>query len=142
MKINRLSSLLALVCASALITGCEPKKTEPAPGNSVNDTTKSVVDAAKPVVDEAVKTVTDTANAAVADVSAKANGLIDQAKALVSQSKYTEALNTLQQLGGLKLTPEQEKVVAGLKEQIQKAMAAATGTSTNVTGALNQLLKK
>jgi len=99
---------------------------------------------AKPVAEEAVKeakaAATTAANAAVADVTARANGLIEQAKTLISETKYSDALNVIQQLSSMKLTPEQEKIVASLKEQIQKAMAALpTGDGASAVG---NLLKK
>ena len=45
--------------------------------------------------------------------------LIESAKNLTGQNKYAEALNILGQLSNLKLTPEQQAVVDGLKNQAQ-----------------------
>jgi hypothetical protein len=54
-------------------------------------------------------------------------GLIYNAKGLVTNQKYQDALNVVQQLSSLKLTPEQQTVVDGLKTQIQTALAKAAG---------------
>jgi len=75
------------------------------------------VEAAK--ADQAAKV-----EAAKAADNAKAQELIDKAKNLVAEAKFSDASSVLQQLTGLSLTDEQTKLVAGLKEQIQKALAA------------------
>ena len=137
---NTLLGILTLALVG--LTGCGSQKTETAPPVTTNAPAKPVVEAVQPLIDNATKAVTETANAAVAEATNKANELIAQAKTLISQSKFTDALNTLQQLSSLKLTPEQEQTVAGLKDQIQKALAATSAAGTNATGLLNQLLKK
>jgi Arc/MetJ-type ribon-helix-helix transcriptional regulator len=61
--------------------------------------------------------------------------LIDKAKSLIAEGKFSDASSVLQQLTGLSLTSEQTKLVDGLKEQIQKALAAkAAGDAAGAAG--------
>ncbi len=86
---------------------------------------------------EAARTKAEAVSAAQ---SVKDQGLIDKAKGLVAENKLSEASGALQQLAGRTLTPEQTKLVDGLKEQIQKALAA--NATENAAGAVGNLLKK
>jgi hypothetical protein len=141
MKTRRI--VLPLSMALALAAGCEKKpsaETPAAGGGTPAPDAGKMMDAAKPAVDQAAKEVKDAASTATADATAKANAVIEQAKSLVGQNKYTDALTTLQQLASMKLTPEQEQLVAGLKEQIQKAMASKA--ATDAAGAAGDLLPK
>lgn len=140
---------LGLAAALVLLAGCDNKPAAQGDTTATDAAKKTegiatevgkAVEGVKPAVDKAVTDAKNTATDAAAEASAKASSIIDQAKALVSQSKYTEALSTLGNLSGLKLTAEQEKLVASLKEQIQKAMAAKTGA--DATGAAGNLLKQ
>lgn len=144
MKNQKTIISLGVAAALTFITGCDSSSK-----SQVDTTTKDAgkatesvatgvgkaVEGAKPAVEKAMTDAKNTATAAASEASAKAGTIIDQAKALVGQNKYTEALSSLQQLSSLKLTPEQEKIVASLKEQIQKAM------STNGAKAAGSLLK-
>jgi colicin import membrane protein len=91
------------------------------------------VEAAK--ADQATK-----AEAAKVAEAAKAQGLIDKAKSLVAEGKFSDASSVLQQLTGLSLTDEQKKLVDGLKEQIQKALAAKA--AADAAGAAGNLLRQ
>lgn len=72
--------------------------------------------------------------------TAKTQGLIDKAKSLIAESKFSDASSVLQQLTGLSLTSDQQKLVDALKAQIQKALAAKATESA--VGSVGDLLKK
>lgn len=66
--------------------------------------------------------------------------LIAKARSLAAEKKYVEASAVVQQLGSKTLNADQATLVDGLKQQIQKAMAAqATG---NAGSALGNVLPK
>ncbi len=80
--------------------------------------------------------LTDKTNA-VSSVADNFTKVMDAAKKLTGDNKYDEALKMLGTLTYNKLTPDQQKMVDSLKEQIQKAMAAkATDSATKAVGDL------
>lgn len=89
---------------------------------------------------EAAQAEAAKAVAAKAADNAKTQGLIDKAKSLVAEGKFSDASSVLQQLAGQSLSSDQTKLVDGLKEQIQKALAAKA--AENAAGAVGNLLKK
>ena len=150
MKTQKTILTLSLIASLALLAGCD-KSNEA----KVNDAAKSVTDkanaagaeigkaveAAKPAIEKTITTVTNAVAAAIpAAANEQATSIINQAKALVGQNKFTEALSSLQQLSGMKLSDSQTALVTALKEQIQKAMAAKT--ATDASGAVGNLLPK
>ena len=72
---------------------------------------------------EAAKTA-EAAKVAEAANNSKIQELIDKAKNLITDTNFSDASSVLQQLAGQSLTDEQTKLVNGLKDQIQKALAA------------------
>jgi hypothetical protein len=72
--------------------------------------------------------------------NARTQGLIDKAQSLIADGKFLDASSVLQQLGGQTLSGDQTKLVNGLKEQIQKALAAKA--AENAAGSVGNLLKK
>lgn len=148
---------LTFVAALALgLAGCD--KTEPTSptAEEANKTAVSAAEATAKTVEsakfEATK-VADTAKAEAAKVAeaakteaakaadyAKSQGLIDKAKGLIAEGKFTEASTMLQQLAGQTLNADQTKLVASLKEQIQKALAAKA--TADAAGALGGFPKK
>jgi hypothetical protein len=77
----------------------------------------------------AQQTVSGASNQAVTAVAAsmtEVQALIEKAKGLVTDEKYKDALTVVQQLSGMRLTPEQRTLVDGLKAQIQTALAKST----------------
>ena len=126
MKTSNLILSLTLTLAVGLLAGCGKTPTDNAtPGSGGGN---AATGAGKAI------------DAAVVDATEKANALIEQAKNLIGQSKYSDALNILQQLSGMKLTPEQEQLVASLKDQIQKAMTGKTAMA--LPGAPTKLAPK
>ena len=90
---------------------------------------------------QAVKTADAAKVEAVkAAETSRTEGLIDKAKLLISESKFSDASSVIQQLSGQSLTDQQTKLVAGLKEQIQKALVAKA--ADNAAGAVGNLLNK
>jgi len=135
-----------LGAALAWTAGCG-KKEEPT--TTVEDTQKAAdtvagemektADTAKAAAEKAAGEVKEQAPSAVAAASAKAQEVIDKAKSLVGENKYQDALTALQGLAGMKLSDEQQKIVDGLKKQIQDALAKkaaseATSAAGNVLG--------
>jgi hypothetical protein len=125
MKTN-LKKSMPLTLAAALVLGLASCSKQESSTPGAADTQKAT-DAAKA-----------TGEKVAAEASSKAQGLIDKAKSLVADSKYQDALGTLQQLGSLKLTPEQQKLVDDLKAQIQKALSSKT--ASDAAGAAGGLL--
>ena len=124
MKTKNLIAALAAVVVAVALTGCDKNKT-PATETTTTPTapaTPAAADAA-PVVAQAAAVVTNAVSAA----TAKADGIIAQAKSFIAEKKYTEALDVLNKASGLVLTPEQQKTVADLKDQVQKLLSSGTG---------------
>lgn len=169
MKSRPLFLLPCVVAVALLGCGKKEEAPPPAPAKSegsklmdaANDAGKQVVDAAREVgqqvgekakeagqaVGEAVKNVSQDINSAAksalgdstAGVTAKYQEVVAKAQALLKDAKYEDALNSLKGLADLKLSPEQQKVVADLKTQIQTAWDAskkATGTATDAVKGL------
>ena len=105
---------------------------------------EKVADAAKAeaarVADAAKAEAASVAEAAKSTDNAKTQGLIDKAKGLIAEGKYSDAASVLQQLTGQTLSADQTTLVASLKEQIQKALAAKA--ADNAAGSVGNLLKK
>lgn len=93
------------------------------------------------VVKKAVQDAAANVQSQAAAANDKAQGMIDQAKQLVSENKFSEAMAALNGLANQQLTPEQQSLVAKLKEQIQKAMQGATTVKDEAAKAVGGLLQ-
>lgn len=145
MKITTWITTLTLSAALVWAVGCS-KKEEPAPptvqetqkatGTAVGEMQKAA-ETNKATAQTAVETAKTAAASAVDAAKAKAQDIIDKAKSLVGENKYQDALNALQGLAGMSLTDEQQKIVDGLKKQIQDALAKkATSDASSAVGGL------
>ncbi len=139
MKIQFLIAAITLSAAAISLSGCKKEEAAPAPTTveapKPNDTMANepakVVEPAQPAAKEVVDQATSQADAA----TAQSQSLIDKAKSYVADQKYQDALTTLSQLSASKLTADQQKLVDGLKAQIQSAIAkASTGDAASALG--------
>jgi hypothetical protein len=140
MKNAKIATLLALASAFSLIIGCgqkeqtapePPAKVEKAPEAAPAEMPKAV-EAPAPAV-AAAPEVTPAATATID----QAQSQIDKVKSLLADNKYAEALTALKELSAMKLTPDQQTMVDGLKAQVEKAMQAqATSDATKSVGGM------
>ena len=149
MKTTKKSPVIVSVCAAALLLSACGKKdaTAPVATSDSQKSAASVVDDVKKQADSVAASAKATAADAVKEVEAAkesaANSVqaaIDKAKNLIAETKYEDASRLLQQLAAQTLTPDQQKLVDGLRAQIQKALSAKA--TSDVTGAAGNLLKK
>lgn len=104
-------------------TGATLKETGEAVKANVEKAAAEVKEQVTAAVSNAPAIIDQAKTFATTEGTARAQTVIDKATALVTDKKYADALNSLQGLSGLKLTPEQQKLVDGLKAQIEKGMA-------------------
>ena len=142
-------SIHALVLAGliGLATGCEKKTEPPLPPKAgeagLQKQVETAAGAVKETAEKGVAAVTAAATQAVqavspaaSDSTAQAQTILDSAKKLAGESKWQELGQALPKLQGLKLTPEQEKTLADLKAQLQKALQDAMSKQPAVPGGL------
>lgn len=111
----------------------ETQKAAAPGGATASQTVSNAAAAVQTTANQAVSNATTALQGTAAEAAAKAQQLISQAQQLVSNKKFQEALATLQQLGNVQLTPEQQKLVNDLKTQIQAALAgSAVGNALGV----------
>lgn len=143
-------SILSLTVAALAVwaVGCDNSKetsvtgqTKPAApdaGNKIGEAAAAIKETGVQVASNAVT----QAKEVVAPASAQAQALIDSAKNLLTEGKFQEALAKLKEIGGEKLSLNQQSIVDGLKAQIEKALAATSKAPADASGAVGGLLKK
>ncbi len=155
MKTKQISLTIAAAITLGL-AGCSRNEPATSGAEDASKAAVSAADAAAKITDaanagagkaaEAAKAeaakAADAAKAEVAKVAdnTQAQGLIDKAKSLIAEGKLSDASSVLQQLTGQTLSGDQTKLVATLKEQIQKALTA--NAAENAAGNVGNLLKK
>jgi hypothetical protein len=122
--------------AAEAAKAAEAGKTEAARVADVAKAEAAKVAEAAKTADAATTDAATTDGAKAADY-ANTQGLIDKAKSLLAEGKYSDAASVLQQLAGQSLSVDQTTLVDGLKEQIQRALAAKAAGN-----AADNLLKK
>ncbi|MBI3415713.1 MAG: hypothetical protein HY043_10425 [Verrucomicrobia bacterium] len=103
---------------------------------------QALKDQAEAAKQSAAKVAADKRADLLANVS-KVQGLIDTAKKLSGENKWAEALKIVNDLAAQKLTPEQQTIVDGLKQQAQKQAqeAVAKKATDEAEKAIGGLLK-
>jgi hypothetical protein len=126
--------LLTLAAALALgLAGCGKNET----GTTAADNANMAADTTAVAATTAVAEATNAAATMNAADNSQVQELIDKAKSFIAETNFSDASSTLQQLAGQSLTDEQQKIVDGLKDQIQKALAAkAAGDAAGAAGGL------
>jgi hypothetical protein len=140
------TGLVALAVGLMLgLAGCSKQESTPIaddtkrPVAPTTDAAQKPAETAKAVATGVAESAKAASEKVAAEASGKAQEWIDKAKSLVADNKFSDAAAALGNLSGLSLTDAQKKVVDGLKEQIQKALAqkaASEGASAvgNILG--------
>jgi hypothetical protein len=120
--------------------------------DSAKDATAKAVDSTKAATTKAVDATKDFAGQAVDDVkaaaakaeaalpgatdtvTAKYNEVVTNTKQYITDKKYQDALDELKKLSDVKLTDNQQKVVDGMKTDVQNWLSAGKAAVTNMLG--------
>jgi len=144
-----MKQLLYTFCVALLLTSCSrepaapaeggtasepatPPKTavaptttpDAAPSKSAAQSTQEAVQKAAEGAQQAVAKVEESAHQAQAkaeEATAKAQVLLDQAKGYLGDKRVQDAKGILDQLAGMSLSADQQQLLAGLKQEFQKA---------------------
>ena len=146
----KIQKLIVSISVGALLlwnAGCKQEsKPDAEPAAEAAPSTAEVVaksmDSAKETGTKVVQETTSGAIEVAAPASTKAQELIDSAKGLLAEGKFQDALARLKEIGGEKLSLNQQSMVDSLKAQIEKALAATPKTASDAAGAVGNLLNK
>jgi ElaB/YqjD/DUF883 family membrane-anchored ribosome-binding protein len=108
-------------------------------GNAIKETSEKVVQDVKEAGQKVVQDVSDKAKEVAAPINAKAQETIDSAKKMVSDGKFQNALIKLKELGGEKLSTEQQAITDGLKVQIDKLLGTNKAAAEVLKAKRNEL---
>jgi len=163
-EIMNMKSGIRLILAVAVVSLAAACKREPAPppppttpsgviSNAAAQTGAAIRSAADQAAQQAGRAATQAVGAvqqgAAAALQAVTNAVpqaaqvqsaIGAATQLVTQGKYQEALQSLGSLATVKLTPEQQKTVDALKQQINAALAKGTSAAGAAAGAITNAI--
>ena len=147
MKTQKLICSLTVAALALWVAGCKDESKSVSQqatdaATTATDAAGKALESAKDAGAKAVAGVTDKAKELAAPASAKAQELITAATSLVGEGKFQDALAKLKEIGGEKLSLNQETIVNGLKAQIEKALGAGTKATTDAAGAASGLLPK
>ena len=147
MKIQKLIFSISVGALLLWNAGCKQEsKPDAEPAAEAAPSTAEVVakttDSARETGTEVVQETTAKVNEVAAPASAKAQELIDSAKGLLAEGKFQDALAKLKEIGGEKLSLNQQSMVDSLKAQIEKALAATPRTAADAAGSVGNLLNK
>ena len=127
MKTNSIISGVAACLLAVSLTACDKAKDSM---DKAKDAAVSAADSAKDAAGKAVDATKDAATAAVTNAVAAAMGpggeAIAAAKKAFDEKNYQGALDELKKLSDVQLSPEQQKVVDGLKDEATKMLSSAT----------------
>lgn len=131
MKNTKLITSIIAGVAVATLAGCsKSNENPPAAEAAASAASAAATPAASPTADAAKDTASQTTaatTAAASTATAKFNDVVAKAKTFIADKKYAEALDILNKLSGLVLTPEQQKTVDDLKAQAKKLITSGTG---------------
>jgi hypothetical protein len=145
MKTNPIIMVILLCAGLGAFIGCKKEETTtPAPATRITGASTAPeppkpADPAQPAVSVPAATTApavagETTDAVKSD-AAPAQGILERARTLIAEGKYQEASTSLNQLGTGSLTPDQQKIIDGLKTQIQAALSkAAAGDAASALG--------
>jgi|SRR5690242_2976816 len=140
MKTKILVHSLGALLIVATLAGCNKKSDSSSSETPHAPDAPATAQPAAPAAGQSAKAATNAAPAmteAIRAAQIKVDGMIAQAKSFIADKRYDAALEALNQLSGMALTPEQQKTVDDLKAQVKKLTAGdadAANAAKNLIG--------